>query len=185
MIIPVGVSKRHIHLTKEIYEELFGSKEMEVRNYLKQPTQFASTDTLDIKWNNQIINHVRIVGPLRDYNQVEINESDAKILGVNPPRRQSHDLNGSLPIILVGPNKEVYLNEGLILAEKHIHMDEETAKRLNLENKESVNVYINNDYAFDAKIKTSKEAFIELHIDTDEEQKYNLHQDDLVLFHKK
>ncbi len=185
MIIPVGVSRRHIHLTKEIYEELFGSKELEVRNYLNQPTQFASTDTLDIKWNNKIINHVRIVGPLREYNQVEINESDAQTLGVNPPRRQSHDLNGSLPIILVSPNKEVYLTDGLILAEKHIHMDEITANNLNLENKESVNVYINNEYVFDAKIKTSKEAFIELHIDTDEEQKYNLHQNDLVTFKKK
>ncbi len=184
MIIPVGVSKRHVHITKETCLKLFNTDQLEERNPLNQPGQFASTSTVDIKVEDKIINHVRVVGPLRSYNQVEISQTEADYFGVKPPRRQSGELDGSLPVTLIGPFGEVKLTSGLILAERHIHMDPSTAIQLDLTNKEKVNVYQNDHYLFDALIKISDPAFIEIHIDTDEEIEYNIHQNDKVEFKK-
>lgn len=184
MIIPVGVSKRHVHITKETCQKLFNMETLEERNPLNQPGQFASTSTVDIRIGDKTINHVRVVGPIRPYNQIEISETEANYLEVKPPRRQSGDLEGSLPVTLIGPCGEVELANGLILAERHIHMDPETATKLELTNKEPVNVYKDNKLLFSALIKISTPAYIEIHIDTDEEIQYDLHQNDKVEFKK-
>lgn len=184
MLINVGVSKRHVHLTKETYYDLFGNEELGIRNNLSQPGQFASTKTVDLKWNNIIIPHVRIIGPFRNYNQIEIDENDAKFLNILPPRRQSGDLDGSLPITIIGAYKELTLNSGVILAERHVHMDELTAKENGFVDKEIVSIYKNDKYIFDAKIKIAKNAFTELHIDTKEEQDFDLHQNEEVSIKK-
>ena len=178
MKVLVGISKRHVHLTKEVWNKLFGDEEIEVRNYLNQPTQFASTSTVDLKNGDKIINHVRVVGPLRDYNQVEVALSDAKELGLNPPRRQSGDLDGSLSITLIGPKGEVHLDNSLILAEAHIHMESDMMKELNLVNREVVSLYKDGKYLFDAKIKESNPGYFECHIDSDEALEYGLSNDD-------
>ena len=182
MNVVIGVSNRHVHVTKNVWNKLFGDKEMEVRNFLNQPGQFASTSTVDIKIDNLCLDHLRVVGPFREYNQVEISASDAKILGVKPPRRQSGDLEGSLPVRLSGPNGEVSLELGLILAEAHIHMSNEMAKNLMLNNNDEVWIMKNGNKLFKAKIKTSDKAYFELHIDKDEEILYNLHTGDFVEF---
>lgn len=184
MEVVIGVSNRHIHLTEETFIKLFGHSDLKIRNYLKQPGQYASLFTVDIKYNEKIIPHVRIVGPFREYNQIEIASSDAKFLNVNPLRRQSGDLNGSLPITLIGPLGEIDLSSGLILAERHIHLSKGTCEKLNLQNKEEVKVYRNGEFIFTSKIKTSLEAYPELHIDKDEEQLFDLHSNELVVFSK-
>ena len=76
MIVPVGVSKRHAHISREVALILFGSDKLPIRNNLKQPGQYASERTLNLKWDNNIIEHVRIVGPIRNYNQVELSKDD-------------------------------------------------------------------------------------------------------------
>ncbi len=182
MKVPVGVSKKHVHLTKDVCIKLFGSDELPVRNYLNQPGQYASTLTVDLEWNGNVIPHVRVVGPLRNYNQIELSDNECNILKVNPPRRQSGDLDGSLPIILIGPNGKVNLDNGLIRAERHIHMTPDTMKELNLIDKQEVLVYKNDKYLFNAKIKLSDPGFNELHIDTVEEAMYDLHQGEEVTF---
>lgn len=182
MNVVIGVSNRHVHVTKNVWNKLFGDKEMEVRNFLNQPGQFASTSTVDIKIDNLCLDHLRVVGPFREYNQVEISASDAKILGVNPPRRQSGDLKGSLPVKLCGPNGEVSLELGLILADAHIHMDNEMARELKLNNNDEVWIINDGSKLFKAKIKISDNAYFELHIDKDEEALYNLHTGDYVEF---
>lgn len=183
MIIPVGVSKKHVHLNEETCIKLFGSNELPVRNNLNQPGQYASTLTVDLEWEGNKIEHVRVVGPLRNYNQIELSDDECFILNVNPPARQSGDLEGSLPINLIGPKGFVELKEGLIKAERHIHITPETLKELNLEDKQSVKVYKNDKYLFDAKLKLSNPGFNEIHIDTVEEKKYDLHQGEEVNFH--
>ena len=184
MKVPVGVSKKHVHLNEENCIKLFGSSEMPVRNPLNQPGQYASTLTVDLEWNGQIVEHVRVVGPIREYNQVEISEEECKILNVNPPSRQSSDLDDSLPINIIGPQGKVHLDKGLIKAERHIHIMPETLQKENLVNKEKVAVFHNGRYVFDAVIKLSDPGFDELHIDTVEEQDYNLHSNDVVEFKK-
>ena len=166
MNIPVGISNRHVHLTEEVWKKLFGDEEITVRNYLNQPGQFASNMTVDIKVGDAIINHIRVVGPFRNYNQIEIDDTDAKILGVIPPRRQSGDLNG------------------LIMSDAHIHMDPETATKMHLVNKEVVDVFKNGVKLLNVKIKILDNSYIEMHIDKDEEVLYDLHQGDIVEFKK-
>ena len=184
MVVPVGVSRRHVHLDKDTFIKLFGSSEFPVRNYLSQPGQYASNLTIALEWNCHVIENVRVVGPIRDYNQIELSKDECSILGVNPPSKQSGDLINSLPINLIGPKGKVQLSKGLIRAERHIHMQKEKADELNLNNKEEVNIYKNDKYIFNAKIKISDPAFNELHIDTVEEKIYDLHQGDEVRFEK-
>ncbi len=184
MKVLIGVSKKHVHLTEEVCTKLFGSSELPVRNYLNQPDQFASTLTVDLEWNGNIIPHVRVVGPLRKYNQVEISNDECEILKVNPPARQSGDLDDSLPINLIGPNGKVELSKGLIKAERHIHIKPETLLKENLKDKEKVAVFKSGRYIFDATIKLSDPGYDEMHIDTVEEKEYDLHQGNEVEFVK-
>ena len=184
MKITVGVSNRHAHLTKETLNELFGKDVLEVRNYLNQPGEFASTSQIDIKYNDKIINKVRVVGPTRSYNQVEISKSDADYLEINPPRRKSGDVVGSNPITLIGPNGEVNLSNGLIMAERHVHLSKELAKELDLEDEDQVIVYKDNKELFLAVIKLKESSYTELHIDIDDAKKYNLKQNDEVEIYK-
>jgi len=184
MKIPVGVSKRHVHLNTETCIILFGSDKIPIRNKLTQPGQYASTLTVDLEWEGNVIEHVRVVGPIRKYNQIEVSDEECQILGVEPPERQSGDLNGSLPINLIGPCGKVNLSNGLIKAERHIHMTEVTAEEQNLINKEEVEVYHNNEFMFNAIIKITNPAYNELHIDTVEEKYFNLHQNEEVEFKK-
>lgn len=184
MKIPIGVSKRHVHLTKEVYEKLFGISELEIRNNLNQPGEFASTSTVDVKWNGKILERVRIVGPFRKYNQVELSKSDAEFLGINPPVRKSGDIKESHPIILLTKNKEIYLDQGAVIAQRHIHMDSESAKKWDLKDEEKVLIYKDDKEIYDAYIKIIDPSFIELHIDIDEALLYDLKQNDEVEVYK-
>ena len=172
MKIKIGVSNRHVHLSKEHLELLFGKDyELTVDRPLTQPGQFAATDYVTIKTEKSEINKVRILGPVREYTQVEISLTDAYKLGLKPPIRESGNIKGSAPITIVGPKGSIDLKEGCILANRHIHMSEEDATKYGLHNREEVSVYIDGekggrlDHVF---IKTSKEAYLELHLDTDD-----------------
>ena len=178
MKVKIGISRRHVHLNKETWKILFGDYEITKRNDIHQPNQFAANETVDLEANNKIIEHVRVVGPLRDYNQIELALSDAKELGLNPPRRQSNDLDNSESITIIGPNGKIHLDNVVILAEAHIHMDSNMMKEYNLSNREVVKLYRDGNYLFDAKIKESNPSYYECHIDTDEALKYNLSNDD-------
>ena len=83
----IGVSNRHVHLKKEVWESLFGDVPMEKRNDLGQPGQFATTSTVDIRYNGKTIEHVRVIGPIRNYNQIEISGSDANFFGSNSSKK--------------------------------------------------------------------------------------------------
>ena len=185
MKVSVGISRRHVHLTNDVWKILFGNEIITVRNELNQPGQFASNSTVDLKTDNGVIEHVRVVGPLRDYNQVELALSDANELGLNPPRRQSGDLDNSESITIIGPCGSIYLENCVILAEAHIHMEREMMDQYNFVNREVVSVYKDGNYLFDAKIKESNPGFLECHIDTDEALEYNISKEDIFDFEKK
>ena len=180
MKVTLGVSRRHVHLTEETWKILFGDTPMLKRNDLGQPGQFATMHKVDLQVGDNKIEGVRLIGPARKYNQVELAETDAKILGINPPRRQSGDLEGSLPITIIGPNGKVDLSSGAILAERHIHMDPLMAKRVALVDKQEMEVYKDDKYLFNAIIKISDPAALEIHIDTDEAEEYNLSTGDIL-----
>ena len=183
MKVKVGISARHIHLTKETYMKLFGSDKLEVLRYLDQPTQFASTSILTIKNGDWEIPRVRVLGPFRDYNQVEIAKTDAVKLKVNPPIRTSGDTKGSLPITLVGPKGEVHLDDGLIMANRHIHLTPDDLKKYGLHKDQKVCIKVNGEkpgIMQNVFLKVLDDASLRLHLDTDDGNAFLLTDNDEV-----
>ena len=183
MKISIGVSNRHVHLTKEHLMILFGEGyELEKKNDLTQPGQFASTALVTIKTDKSEISGVRVLGPIRSYTQVEISKTDAYKLGLNPPVRNSGDLKDSSPITIEGPNGTVHIDEGCIIAARHIHILPEQMKVYGLEGIEKVNVKLDGEKGgiiTNVYIKASDEAFFELHLDTDDANSHLIKNGDI------
>lgn len=172
MEVTIGVSNRHVHLKQEHLELLFGENyELEIKNGLVQPGQFASTSTLTIKTEKSEIPNVRVLGPVREYTQVEISKTDAFKLGLNPPIRESGNLSGSAPIELIGPNGSIKLEEGCIIANRHIHISKKQRKELGLENVEKVSVRLEGEKGGiidNVFLKPGEDSVLEMHLDTDD-----------------
>lgn len=184
MKVLVGVSNRHVHLTKEVYETLF-DEELEKMRDLDQPGQFAAKQCVNVKVGDRVMENVRIVGPLRSYNQIEISRTDSYKLKVNPPVRGSGDLEGSLPVTIYTAKGKVNLDKGLILANRHIHMTKEDVLALSLKNVETVSVKVGGEKAGileNVYLKVSDEASLRLHLDTDDANAFNLKNNDEVEF---
>lgn len=182
MKIKVGVSNRHVHLTEEVYNILF-NEPLEKERDLDQPGQFAAKQKVSIKNENYTFDNVRIVGPLRKYNQVEVSRTDSYKLKVKPPVRASSDLEGSLPITIIGPCGEVNLENGLILANRHIHMAKEDLERLNILENEELAVKIEGEKSGvlrNVYPKVSEKASFILHLDTDDANAFGLKTEDSV-----
>lgn len=171
--IPIAISARHIHLDKETFAELFGSDtEPTHHSDLSQPGQFSCEQKVNLIGPRNRIDGVRLLGPLRSKNQVEISRTDEFVLGVDAPVRDSGQVKGSAPITLEGPKGTVHLTEGLICARRHIHMHPDDAKRFGVKNKDEVEVAISGgprDLIFcDVLVRVSPGYKLEMHIDTDE-----------------
>jgi putative phosphotransacetylase len=170
--IPVEVSARHCHLSKEDSEKLFGKDyKLKKLKQLYQPGDFASEEVVDLKFDDKKIERLRVVGPFREKTQVEISKTDAIGLGANPPVRLSGNLGGSERLILVGPKGEVKLEEGLIIAKRHIHCATEEIKDIGLKNGDIVSVRIESERPVtfhDVEIRVSDNYKLCLHLDTDE-----------------
>ncbi len=183
MDVTIGISNRHIHLTENTFKMLFGKDaSLTKRNDLNQPGEFASNEVLNIKTLKGTIENVRVLGPFRDYNQVEITKTDAYKLGINPPVRKSGNLKGSESVVVVGPRGEMILNESTIIAERHIHMTKEYASMNNFIDGSLVNVIIDTvkPGTILAHIKVSDKAYLEMHLDTDDANAFLLKNGDSV-----
>lgn len=179
--INVGVSNRHVHLTEEVYNELF-FEPMTKKYDLHQIGEFASNQFVTIKTDKDIIENVRVLGPFRDYNQVEISKTDSYKLGLCPPVRRSGDLNNSETITLIGDKGRVTLENSCIIANRHVHMNPEMALELGVVDNQQVKIIVSGEkacilYAF---IKISDNGFYELHIDFDDANAAGLKNGDEV-----
>ena len=171
--ILIETSARHVHLTEEHIEILFGKGHtLTNKKDLSQPGQFACTERVDLVGPKKTIPGVSILGPARPASQVEISFTDARTLGVTAPVRESGDTAGSAPVKLVGPEGEVELTEGVIIAKRHIHLTPEDAAKFGVEDKEIVSVKVtNNDRSTvfgDVVCRVSPKFAGAMHIDTDE-----------------
>ena len=171
--IPIAVSARHLHLTKETFAQLFGMQHTPTHlKNLVQPGQYACQETVNLIGPKGRINGVRLLGPLRSKNQVEISRTDEFLLGIDAPVRDSGKIQGSAPITLEGPNGTVHLEEGLICAHRHIHMHPDDATRFAVKDGDSVEVAISGgirDLTFgDVRVRVHPNYALEMHIDTDE-----------------
>ena len=170
--IPIGISARHIHLKQEHVEHLFGKGEqLTAKKMLSQPGQFAANETLIIVGPKGSISNVRVLGPARSLTQVEVSHTDAIALGIQPPIRESGNIEGSASCTLVGPKGSLYLHEGVIIAQAHIHMSPGEADGLNVFDGEYVSIKtqgIRPVTFHHVKVRVSERYRLEMHIDTDE-----------------
>ncbi|WP_261300646.1 phosphate propanoyltransferase [Paenibacillus andongensis] len=170
--VPIGVSARHAHLSKEHLAALFGNGyELTKKADLSQPGQFAANETVLIVGPRGSIERVRILGPVRGATQVEVSITDSVKLGVQAPLRESGDTQGSAPVTIVGPKGSIHVSEGLIIAHAHIHMTPEDAAQFGVENGEVVQVKTKGKRAVtfeNVLIRVSERYKLEMHIDTDE-----------------
>ena len=171
-MVPIGVSARHIHLTQEDLEILYGPGYQLTKNKELMGGQFASNELVTIVGLKlRAIENVRILGPCRKKSQVEISATDALKLGVKAPVRESGDIAGSAPIALVGPKGALYLKEGCIVSARHIHMSPADAKAAGVHDGDYVSVKADNERGTifnNVKIRVDESFTLEMHIDTDE-----------------
>jgi len=171
--IPVGISNRHIHLSREHVEVLFGKGyELTKLKDLSQPGQYACKEQLTIVGPSmRAIEGVRVLGPERKKSQVEISRTDSFVLKVKPPVRESGDIAGSAPVTIIGPKGIVTLSEGCIIANRHIHMSLDEGERFGVRDGEYVDVELNGERRslfYDVQIRVHKDFRLEMHIDTDD-----------------
>ena len=169
----VETSARHVHVTKEHLDILFGEGyELTKKKDLSQPGQFACNERVAVIGAKGQFPAVSILGPVRTATQVEISASDARTLGVAAPVRESGDIAGSAPCRLVGPKGEVEISEGVIVAKRHIHMTPADAENFGVKDKDVVSVKIDSperSLVFgDVVVRVSEKFALAMHLDTDE-----------------
>ncbi|MCX5801194.1 MAG: phosphate propanoyltransferase [Candidatus Eisenbacteria bacterium] len=172
-LVPVAVSARHVHLTKEALEAVYGTGyELSKLRDLSQHGQYAAKETLTVVGTRmRTIEGVRILGPVRSYTQVELARTDGVTLGLELPVRDSGKLSGSSPIVLVGPRGALSLKEGAIRPTRHMHASENEAAVLNLRDGQTVSVRVAGEKGLvfeNVIVRTDSSFVLEMHLDTDD-----------------
>lgn len=173
-LVLVETSARHVHVTQEDLETLFGKGyALTHKKDLSQPGQFACEERVDVVGPKKTLTGVSILGPVRSATQIELSLTDARSIGVSAPIRESGDVAGSAPCKLVGPKGEVTLSKGVIAAKRHIHMTTADAAAMGLRDKDVVSVRVPsaNGRALtfgDVVVRVSDKFALAMHIDTDE-----------------
>ena len=173
MKVLVETSARHVHVTREHLDILFGEGyELHPKKYLSQPGQYASEERVDVVGPKRTLTGVSILGPVRKETQVELSLTDARTIGVAAPVRESGDIAGSGSCKLVGPKGEVELTEGVIAAMRHLHITPEDAAEMGVQDKQIISVETNcggRALTFgDVVVRVSDKFATRMHIDTDE-----------------
>lgn len=176
--VPVGISNRHVHLSQEHIEALFGEGYTLTRiKDLSQPGQFACEETVTLIGPKGSLSSVRILGPARKISQVELTETDTFKIGVKPPIRDSGKLEGTPGIDIEGPNGRVHIDQGVIVAARHIHMSPEDARMHSLKDGDYVCVNIpgpRGGVLEQVLVRVNRDYALDLHVDTDEGNAFRL-----------
>ncbi len=171
-MIPVGLSGRHVHLSQEDLEKLFGKgHELTVFKMLSQPGQYACEEKVDLVGPKKTIKGVRVLGPVRKETQVEILMSDGFILGINAPVTDSGGLDGTPGIRIVGPKGEVDIEKGVIVAGRHIHMSPRDAEEFGVEDGQRVKLRAGGKRGLvfeNVLIRVSPSFALDCHLDLEE-----------------
>lgn len=171
--IPIAVSARHAHLSQRTIDKLFGQGyRLRPRTWLTQTGQFAAEETVTVVGPKGRLEHVRLMGPPRTRDQVEVSRTDELVIGIDAPVRMSGDLVGTPGVTIEGPTGRAELASGLISARRHVHASPEDAAKLGIKDGETVQVRIDSagrDLTFgDVTVRVAPGYRLELHLDTDE-----------------
>lgn len=183
--IPVGISGRHLHLTQEHLEILFGKGyQLTIMKDLTQPGQYAAEEKVDVMSPaGKLLAGVRILGPVRPASQVEISKSDAIRFKFDAPVRSSGDVKGSGAATLIGPKGQVEINEGVIIADRHIHFSVEEGKEFGVVDKQVVSIRVGGIKAGildNVLCRVHPQFRLDCHLDTDDGSAFMLNTGDLV-----
>lgn len=183
MKVKVGVSNRHVHLSKEVYNKLFNNEPLNVKRKLNQIGEFVSDKKVTLMNNGKIIDNVTVVGPLRDYTQVELLDEDFDYLSLEKIVRMSSDLENTPGISIISNGNVCKIDKGVIKACNHIHVNSKDVCKLGLKNNEKVIINLGKQ-SFEATIRVSDNGYYEMHIDKDIARLYNLNTGDEVCYEK-
>lgn len=169
----VNVSARHCHLTQEAVEQLFGEgHQLTPMKWLYQEGQYAAKETVTlIGPRSRVISNLRILGPCRNFNQVELAYTDARSLGFDVPVRNSGDIAGTPGCMLMGPKGYLKMEEGVIRAAIHVHMSPDDAKHYGVKDKDYMKLRVHGEcgLTFDRVfVRVNPDFKLEVHLDTDE-----------------
>ena len=182
--IKVGVSQRHIHLSREHLDILFGKGYELTKKKTLMGREYASEEFVTLIGPSlKAIEKVRVLGPVRKNTQVEISRTDTFVLKVSPPVRPSGQIEGSERLVVVGPKGTVYLNEGVIIANRHIHLTPSYAERHGIKDGDYVDVMVESikpTKFFDVQVRVRDDFNVEMHIDTDDANSAGIKNGDLV-----
>jgi putative phosphotransacetylase len=183
--IPVGISGRHLHLTQEHLEILFGKGyQLTIMKDLTQPGQYAAEEKVDVMSPaGKLLAGVRILGPVRPASQVEISKSDAIRFKFDAPVRSSGDVKGSGAATLIGPKGQVEIKEGVIIADRHIHFSVEEGKEFGVVDKQVVSIRVGGIKAGildNVLCRVHPQFRLDCHLDTDDGSAFMLNTGDLV-----
>ena len=182
--VPVGISVRHIHLTRADVDQLFGyGYQLTPKKALSQPGQFACEECLDVIGPKGELKRVRILGPERSATQIELAQTDCRTIGVNAPVRSSGDTKGTPGVTLRGPLGELTVPEGVIVADRHLHMTPAQAAAFGLADGDRVQIRINGlkpGIMGGVLVRASNKCALDFHIDTDDGNAFLLKQGQLV-----
>ncbi|HLS07083.1 MAG TPA: phosphate propanoyltransferase [Bacillota bacterium] len=182
MKIPVGVSNRHVHLSEEHVEQLFG-KGYELQKFrdLTQPGQYAAIETVTILGPKGFINNVRVLGPIREETQVEISKTDGFTLGVHPPVRLSGSIDNTPGLTLIGPEGYVVIDKGTIVAKNHVHMSPDEAKQFSVDDHDTLMLKTLTDRPMilpEVIVRVNDQFKLDCHLDLDEGNAANVRTGD-------
>ncbi len=170
--IPVEASARHVHLSQNDVKKLFGENyELTKKKDLSQPGQYQCNERVTLIGAKGTIHGVAVLGPAREHTQVEVSNTDARVLGINPPVRESGKLSNSASIYIATENGVIECREAAIVAKRHIHMKPEDAKNFNVMDKQMVSVRIMSERPVileDVVVRVHKNYKLSMHIDIDE-----------------
>lgn len=181
--VPVGLSNKHLHISVEDLEALFGKGyELTPFKPLKQPGQYAANEKVDVVGPKGVLKGVRILGPARKETQVELAMTDARAIGIDAPVKESGKLEGTPGVKLVGPKGETEIDHGAIVALRHVHLSTDQAKEAGVVDKQMISIRFGGErgLVFDNVLVRSGEGHdSEIHIDTDEGNAAGLKSGDL------
>jgi len=185
--VPVTVSNRHVHLSREAVDLLFG-RELTVRSYLRQPGQFAANETVRVLGPRGMLDSVRVVGPARRSCQVELSISDCYRIGVEPAIRDSGQHGGTPGVYLIGPRGILRLEEGVIVAQRHVHMAPEDAEAAGVGDGELVRIRhergIRCGVLGGVLVRVSESYALECHLDVEEANALGVRNGDTVFLER-
>lgn len=182
--VKISVSARHLHLTEDSIDKLFGH-DLHLKRKLNQVGQFAARETVTIRYGNKKIKNVRVVGPARSYNQVEVSAHDARYLGIKPPVRKSGDLKGASEIT-IETKKATLTGNFAIIADRHIHFSPSDAAKYGVSDGDILTLSIGGVKPGEILVhaKVSDDGYFEAHLDTDDANAFLIKTGDIGVFKK-